>query len=76
MAGSVTPQKAEIVAGPAIRLILAFLTLSQMARAPPPWAIMVAETIALSGEDASGPAICWEMIGMTAQCRPKMTRHW
>ena len=50
MAGSVTPQKAEIVAGPAIRLILAFLTLSQMARAPPPWAIMVAETIALSGE--------------------------
>jgi hypothetical protein len=47
MAGSVTPQKAEIAAGAAMLLMRAFLILSQTASAPPPWAIIVAETIAL-----------------------------
>lgn len=50
MAGSVTPQKAEMVAGAAMRLMRASRTLSQTARAPPPWAIMVAETMALRWE--------------------------
>ena len=75
MAGSVMPQKAETVAGPAMLLIRAFLILIHTARAPPPWAIMVAETMAFRYEfpvEASSE----EMSGMTAQCRPKMTRHW
>lgn len=75
MAGSVTPQKAEIVAGAAMRLMRASRTLSQTARAPPPWAIIVAETMALRWE-YPGLASSEKMIGMTAQCRPKMTRHW
>ena len=74
IAGSVTPHMAEIVAGPASCLMRGFFDFTQMARAPAPWAIIVADTMALILDSPPPLGASWAaMIGMTAQCKPKMT---
>ena len=46
MAGSVTPAKAERAAEPASSLIFNTLDFAKIASTAPPWATMVAETMA------------------------------
>src|SRR5699024_9313693 len=75
MAGSVTPQKAEIAAGPASSLILGSLVFTNTAKTAPPWATIVAEISAFKFEEPVCE-ISWVTSGITAQCRPKITKPW
>ena len=75
MAGSVTPQKAEIAAGKANPLRLCWRVLRKTARAPAPCANIVKETIILMF-DSPVVTICCVKIGITNQWRPKITRTW